>query len=154
MTEQTPPIFEMDSTNLKRKRTIGEDEEMSLFRRVRIKTSVISYIEEPEDLDISEQGLTDQERLGLASPTTVALPKIYVHDPNPTDRFRTSSTSSSYNSIFSTSTSSIPMSIPHSRDPVPPPLPPPRYLADIADGGNTGPDITWQWGNSHSHESD
>jgi hypothetical protein len=83
----------------------------------------------------------------------VALPEIYVHDPNPPDRFRTSSSSSSYNSTSSPSTSSIPMSIPHSRDPVPPPLPPPPHIADIAGGGN-GPDIAWQWGNSISHESD
>lgn len=83
----------------------------------------------------------------------VALPEIYVHDPNPSDRFRTSSSSSSYNSTSSPSTSSIPMSIPHSRDPVPPPLPPPRHLADIADGGNNGPDIAWQWGNSLTHDS-
>jgi hypothetical protein len=82
-----------------------------------------------------------------------ALPEIYVHNPNPSDRFRTSSSSSSYNSTSSPSTSSIPMSIPHSRDPVPPPLPPPRHLADIADGGNNGPDIAWQWGNSHQDSS-
>jgi len=84
----------------------------------------------------------------------VALPEIYVHDPNPSDRFRTSSSSSSYNSTSSPSTSSIPMSIPHSQDPVPPPLPPPRYLADIGDDRNNGPDIAWQWGNSLSHGSD
>ncbi|KAH8772145.1 hypothetical protein BGZ57DRAFT_764297 [Hyaloscypha finlandica] len=83
----------------------------------------------------------------------VALPQIHVHDPNPSERFRTSSSSSSYNSTSSPSTFSIPMSIPHARDPVPPPLPPPKDLADIAGGGN-GPDIAWQWGNSHSHESD
>jgi hypothetical protein len=81
----------------------------------------------------------------------LVLPEIYVqHDSNPSDRFRNSSRSSSYNSASSPSTASGPMSIPNSRDPVPPPLPPPRHLADIADGGNNGPDIAWQWGNSHS----
>jgi len=84
----------------------------------------------------------------------VALPEIYVHNPNPSDRFRTSSSSSSHNSTSSPSTFSIPMSIPNSRDPVPPPLPPPRHLADIADGGINGPDIAWQWGNSHGDSSD
>ena len=81
----------------------------------------------------------------------LAPPEIYVqHDSNPSDRFRNSSRSSSYNSASSPSTASGPMSIPNSRDPVPPPLPPPRHLADIGDGGNGGPDIAWQWGNSHS----
>jgi hypothetical protein len=84
----------------------------------------------------------------------VALPEIYVHDPNPSDRFRTSSLSSSFNSTSSPSTFSIPMSIPNSRDPVPPPLPPPRHLADILDNRNNGPDIAWQWGNSHEDNSD
>ena len=79
----------------------------------------------------------------------LALPEIYVHDSNPSDRFRNSSRSSSYNSASSPSTASGPMSIPNARDPIPPPLPPPRHLADIADGGNNGPDIAWQWGNSH-----
>jgi hypothetical protein len=85
---------------------------------------------------------------------SVALPEIYVHDSNPSDRFRTSRSSSSYNSTSSPSTSSIPMSIPHSRDPVPPPLPPPRHLADIVDGRHDRPDIAWQWGNSHEDNSD
>jgi hypothetical protein len=84
----------------------------------------------------------------------VALPEIYVHDPNPSDRFRTSRSSSSYNSTSSPSTSSIPMSIPHSRDPVPPPLPPPRHLADLVEGGNNGHDIAWQWSNSREDSSD
>lgn len=79
----------------------------------------------------------------------LALPEIYVHDSNPTDRFRNSSRSSSYSSLSSPATASGPMSIPNARDPVPPPLPPPRHLADIASGGNNGPDIAWQWGNSH-----
>jgi hypothetical protein len=78
----------------------------------------------------------------------VALPEIYVHDPKPTDRFRTSSSSSSFNSTSSPLAASIPMSIPNSRDPVPPPLPPPRHLKDLADNGNNGQDIAWQWGNS------
>ena len=42
------------------------------------------------------------------------------------------------------------MSIPNSREPVPPPLPPPKHLADIASGGNNGPDLAWKWGNSIS----
>jgi hypothetical protein len=79
----------------------------------------------------------------------MALPEIYVQDSNPSNRYRASSRSSSYNSASSPATSSIPMSIPNSREPVPPPLPPPRHLHDIADGGNNGPDIAWQWGNSH-----
>ena len=81
----------------------------------------------------------------------LALPEIYVqHDSNPSNQFRNSSRSSSFNSASSPSTASGPMSIPNARDPVPPPLPPPRHLVDIADGGNNGPDIAWQWGNSHS----
>lgn len=71
-----------------------------------------------------------------------------MHDSNPTDRYRNSSRSSSYNSASSPSTVPGPMSIPNARDPVPPPLPPPRHLADIAAGGNNGPDLAWQWGNS------
>ncbi|KAN0107844.1 hypothetical protein V8E51_007586 [Hyaloscypha variabilis] len=68
----------------------------------------------------------------------------HPNHPNLSDRFRTSSSLSSYNSTSSPSTSSIPMSIPHSQDPVPPPLPPPRYLTDIIDNKNNGRDITWQ----------
>ena len=74
-------------------------------------------------------------------------PAIYVHDSNPSDRFRISSRSSSYNSTASPATLSGAMAIPNARDPVPPPLPPPRHLADIADNGNNGPDIAWKWGN-------
>lgn len=81
----------------------------------------------------------------------MALPEIYVHDPKPSDRFRTSSSSSSFNSTSSHSTASIPMSIPHSRDPVPPPLPPPRHLKDLENNGNNGQDIAWQWGNSQAN---
>lgn len=84
---------------------------------------------------------------------SLALPEIYVHESNP-EQFRSSSRSSSYNSVASPPSSSIPMSIPHSRDPVPPPLPPPKYLADIASGGNNGPDIAWRFGNSHGTGSD
>ena len=80
---------------------------------------------------------------------TLAPPEIFVQESTQHDRFRSSSRSSSYNSNSSAATSSIPMSIPNARDPVPPPLPPPRHLADIADGGSNGPDIAWQWGNSH-----
>jgi hypothetical protein len=85
---------------------------------------------------------------------SMALPEIHIHDSNPSDRFRTSSRSSSYNSTSSPATSSIPMSIPNAREPPPPPLPPPRHLADIADGGSNGPDIAWKWGNSHVDNSD
>lgn len=79
----------------------------------------------------------------------LAPPEIYVHDSNPSDRFRNSSISNSYNSTSSPANIPGPMSIPNARDPVPPPLPPPRHLADIAEGGSNGPDIAWQWGNSH-----
>jgi len=85
---------------------------------------------------------------------SAALPEIYVQDPNRSDRFRTSSRSSSYNSNSSPSTSSIPMPIPNARDPVPPPLPPPRHIADLAGGKNNGQDIAWKWGNSHRDSSD
>lgn len=76
------------------------------------------------------------------------LPEIYVHDSGPHDRYGTSSRSSSYGSAASTAP--IPMSIPNSnsRDYVPPPLPPPKHIADIANGGHTGQDIAWKWGNS------
>ena len=73
------------------------------------------------------------------------LPEIFVQDSNRHERYRTLSRSSSYNSAASPT--SIPMSIPNSREPVPPPLPPPRHLADIASGGDNGPDIAWKWGN-------
>lgn len=82
---------------------------------------------------------------------SLALPEIYVHVSNPSDRFRTWSRSSPQNSTSPT-TSSRPISIPNARDPVPPPLPPPRHLTDIADGGNNGLDTTWQWGNPHGHD--
>lgn len=82
------------------------------------------------------------------------LPAIYVHDPNPSERFRMSSRSSSYNSIPSPISSSIAMPIPNAREPAPPPLPPPRHLPDIADGGNNGPDLAWRWGNSHDDSRD
>jgi len=76
-------------------------------------------------------------------------PEIFVQDSNPSDRFRTSNRSIPYNSASTHARFSGPMSIPNARDPVPPPLPPPRHLADIAAGGSNGPDIAWQWGNSH-----
>ena len=77
----------------------------------------------------------------------LALPSIHIEDSNPHGRFRASaSRSSSYHSVASPT--SIPMSIPNAREPVPPPLPPPKHLADIASGGNNGPDIAWKWGNS------
>lgn len=83
------------------------------------------------------------------------MPEIYVHDSNRSDRFRTSSRSSSYNSILSPTTSSNPMSIPNSRDPgPPPPLPPPKHLPDIIDSGKGGPDIAWKFGNSHDSNSE
>jgi hypothetical protein len=85
---------------------------------------------------------------------SMALPEIHIHDSNPSDRFRISSRSSSYNSTSSPATSSIPMSIPNAREPPPPPLPPPRHLADIADGGSNGPDIAWRFGNPHVDNSD
>jgi hypothetical protein len=85
-----------------------------------------------------------------ARPT--ALPEIYVHDPS--ERFRTSSRSSSYNSTSSLATSAMAMSIPNAREAPPPPLPPPRHLADIADGGHNGQDIAWKWGNSQDDRSD
>jgi len=78
---------------------------------------------------------------------SVALPEIYVYDPNPSDRFRTSRSSSTYNTTSSPSTSSIPMSIPNARDAVPPPLPPPRYLTDYS-GLRDKESTAWQWGNS------
>jgi hypothetical protein len=77
----------------------------------------------------------------------LGLPSIHIEDSNPHSRYRASaSRSSSYQ--FTTSPTSIPMSIPNARDPIPPPLPPPKHLADIASGGNNGPDIAWKWGNS------
>jgi hypothetical protein len=84
---------------------------------------------------------------------SLPLPEIYVHESKP-EQFRSSSRSSSYNSTSSPATSAIPMSIPNSRDAVPPPLPPPKYLADIASGGNNGPDLAWRFGNSHGATSD
>ena len=78
-----------------------------------------------------------------------ALPEIYVQDSNPSDRFRMYSKSTTYNSTSSPANIPGPMSIPNARAPVPPPLPPPRHIADIGDGGHNGPDIAWQWGNSH-----
>ncbi|KAH6701263.1 hypothetical protein BKA61DRAFT_704943 [Leptodontidium sp. MPI-SDFR-AT-0119] len=83
---------------------------------------------------------------------SLALPEIYVYVSNPSDRFRTWSRSNPQNSTFPT-TSSRPISTLNARDPVPPPLPPPRHLTDTVDGGNNGPDITWQWGNSHGRDS-
>lgn len=80
-------------------------------------------------------------------PNRTRGPVINVQDSNTHDRYRTLSRSSSYNSTASPT--SIPMSIPNSREPVPPPLPPPRHLADIASGGNNGPDIAWSWGNRY-----
>ncbi|KAH7356713.1 hypothetical protein BKA65DRAFT_213005 [Rhexocercosporidium sp. MPI-PUGE-AT-0058] len=76
------------------------------------------------------------------------LPQIQIHDPS--EMYRKSSRSSSYNSAAPPGLSSIPVSIPNAPDFVPPPLPPPRHLADIADGGHNGPDIAWKWGNSQT----
>ncbi|PVH84447.1 hypothetical protein DL98DRAFT_512348 [Cadophora sp. DSE1049] len=81
-----------------------------------------------------------------------SLPQIQIHDPS--EMYRKSSRSSSYNSASSPDLSSIPMSIPNAREFVPPPLPPPRHLADIADGGHNGPDIAWKWGNDHTDNRD
>jgi hypothetical protein len=83
----------------------------------------------------------------------MALPQIHVHDSITSDRYRGSHRPSFTSSLSSPSTVSVPMPIPNMRDPVPPPLPPPKHLADIAAGGNNGPDIAWQWGNSR-HDSD
>jgi hypothetical protein len=77
----------------------------------------------------------------------VSLPQLHVHDSSPPDRFRSSSRLS-FNSSLSWPLTSVPMPIPNMRDPVPPPLPPPKHLADIVTGGDNGPDIAWQWGNS------
>ncbi|KAG4437580.1 hypothetical protein IFR05_006919 [Cadophora sp. M221] len=76
------------------------------------------------------------------------LPQIQIHDPS--DMYRKSSRSSSYNSATSPGLSSIPVSIPNARQCAPPPLPPPRHLPDIADGGNNGRDIAWKWGNEQT----
>lgn len=75
------------------------------------------------------------------------LPQIQIHDPS--DMYRKSSRSSSYNSATSPGLS-IPMSIPNAQQIIPPPLPPPRHLPDIEDGGNNGPDIAWKWSNSQT----
>lgn len=86
---------------------------------------------------------------------TMALPTpaIYVQDSNPSDRYRTSSRSNSYNPILSPSTSSIPMSIPNSREAgPPPPLPPPKHLQDIVDSGKSGPDLAWRFGNEYNSD--
>jgi len=80
-----------------------------------------------------------------------SLPQIQIHDPS--EMYRKSSRSSSYNSAASPGLSSIPMSIPNAREFVPPPLPPPRHIADIADGGHNGPDNAWKWGNNSHTES-
>jgi hypothetical protein len=77
----------------------------------------------------------------------MALPQIHVPDSNPSDRFRTSSRSMLPSTLSSPSSPSVPMPIPNMREPIPPPLPPPKHIADI-EGGNNGPDIAWQWGNS------
>jgi hypothetical protein len=73
MTKQILPISEMDSTNLKKKKTINKDKKISLFCCVRIKTLIILYTKEPEDLGVRGQGFADQERLSLVSPITFDL---------------------------------------------------------------------------------
>jgi len=73
-----------------------------------------------------------------------AVPEIYVQDSNPSDRFRTYGKPTAYNSTSSPANIPGPMSIPNAREPVPPPLPPPRHI---------GPDIAWQWANSHEVNS-
>ena len=79
----------------------------------------------------------------------MALPQIYIQESNSTDRYRTSSRSSSYKSTSSPATSAMPMSIPNSREPVPPPLPPPKHIAEFSDRANGGRDVAWEWGNAH-----
>jgi hypothetical protein len=88
----------------------------------------------------------DINRPGLKP--SLALPEIVFNDSN-SDRYRTSSRSSSYNSSSSTSSHAIPMPIKGSREPPPPPLPPPKDLADIRTGGNNGQDLAWRFANSH-----
>jgi hypothetical protein len=51
--QQIEPVFDSSSTQLKRKRIADEDEEMTLFRRVRIKTSIIASADSrPIDSDV------------------------------------------------------------------------------------------------------
>ncbi|KAG9238394.1 hypothetical protein BJ875DRAFT_367973 [Amylocarpus encephaloides] len=78
------------------------------------------------------------------------LPEIFVHDSNSNDRFRNFSRSSAHNPP--SASPAIAMSIKGSREPVPPPLPPPREMADIASGGNNGPDLAWKFANSRSND--
>ena len=84
-----------------------------------------------------------------ARPVAFAPPEIRVQESNFSDRIRNMSRTGSYNANTAPANIPGPMSIPNARDPVPPPLPPPRHLADIEEGGHNGPDIAWQWGNSH-----
>lgn len=83
------------------------------------------------------------------------LPEIFVQDSNPSERFRSSSSRSTshHSTSHPMSMSSGAMSIPNSREPVPPPLPPPRVLADIADGGRNGPDLSWRFANAREEGS-
>jgi len=79
-------------------------------------------------------------------------PEILVYGSSPSDPYRSSSRSSSFNSRCTPPSSAQPMSIPKSRDPPPPPpLPPPK---DLHLEGNSGePDIGWQWENSRQESS-
>ena len=83
----------------------------------------------------------------------MALPQIHVPESNQSDRYRAPSRSMLPSTLSSPRSPSVPVPIPHMRDPVPPPLPPPKHIADIG-GGNNGPDIAWQWGNSRHNEWD
>jgi len=81
-------------------------------------------------------------------------PEILVYGSSPSDPYRSSSRSSSYNSRCQPTSSAKPMSIPNSRDtPPPPPLPPPPYPHLESNVENGEPDLGWQWENFRQESS-
>jgi hypothetical protein len=73
--EQIEPVFDSSSTQLKRKRIVDEDQDMTLFRRVRIKTSIIASAAEsrPIDSDVIKTPFAGQDGLNSTNPMSFEM---------------------------------------------------------------------------------
>lgn len=91
-------------------------------------------------------------RYPAAERSSLDPPEILVYGSSPSDKYRSSSRSSSFTSKCTPTSFAEPMSIPNTRDPAPPPpLPPPRFLHLETDGGEADPG--WEWENSRRESS-
>ena len=68
--KQTRPVLDGSLSELKAKRSIDEDDEMVLFRRVRIKTSIMNTSEDSHlaDSEVTEKPIADQGSPNTCTP--------------------------------------------------------------------------------------